>query len=311
MCGCWLYRRLTGDLSTAVESYLVPELPEVQTLRQSLIDRVLSRVVVTVKVRRSTVVTGCAKPAALLHGLRLAGIDRHGKQLALRGLSVSGAHDSHQRPCVCVHLGMSGSLRYFPGDPGPAQIDRHVHVIWTLDDGGKMIFRDPRRFGGLWTFPSTDALWQDRWRCLGPDALRVSPTQLHCRLKQTGRPIKSALLDQRVTAGLGNIYVDELLFACRWHPLISSDHLHLHDIQIMVRYLRTLLRGAIRTGGSTLRDYSDANGQKGQFQQRHRVYGRAGQPCARCSRLLVSIRVVGRTTVYCPRCQRRTVARSS
>ncbi len=287
----------------------MPELPEVQTVRQSLIDGVVGRTVIQVKVRRPGVIRGCAKPSSLLRGTRLAGIERHGKQLAIHGASMEPARGQNKTPCVCVHLGMTGTLERLPSSQGMSPgsrgvvLDRHVHVIWTLDDGRKIVFRDPRRFGGLWTFPCVTTLWHDRWRCLGQDALLISPTQLYRRLGLTRRSIKAALLDQHVIAGLGNIYVDELLFTCRLHPLVCSCDLTRSGIQTMVRHLRTLLRRAIQCGGSTLRDYADANGQTGRFQQRHRVYGRAGQPCLRCGCRLDSIRIVGRTTVYCQRCQ--------
>jgi len=161
-----------------------------------------------------------------------------------------------------------------------------------------------RRFGGVWTFPDRAALAAERWHRLGPDALAVRPAELNAGLGRTGRPIKAALLDQQVVAGLGNIYVDELLFAARLAPHARADGLDLPAVQRLVRQMRRLLRRAIDAGGSTFRDYVDAAGEAGRFQQSHRVYGRAGLGCRRCGRPLGSTLVAGRTTVWCPRCQR-------
>lgn len=290
----------------------MPELPEIESLRRSLGHQVVGRKVVAVEVHRSSMVTGENTPAALLCGHRLISANRHGKQLAIYGQKVSRHSNINDHPCVCVHLGMSGSLRRVPDVPALESPTcdvsktpvRHVHVTWLLDDGSRLLYRDPRRFGGLWTFSNTKALWNNRWHRLGTDALRITPQELHSRLKTSKRPIKSALLDQQVIAGLGNIYVDELLFACRLHPLIESQHIDLQVIRKLIRRLRTLLQRAITIGGSTFRDYADANGQAGGFQAYHRVYGRAGKPCIHCNQPLMSISVSGRTTVYCSVCQK-------
>ncbi len=283
----------------------MPELPEVESVCRSLAGRLVGRRVVDVTVNRRSVVHGSAKPARLLRGMVVTGIERHGKQMALCAGARDHTHTSGGGPCVCIHLGMSGTLRHVAGDAKntPHAQDKHTHVIWRLDDASRVQFRDPRRFGGLWAFDSKAALLEHRWGVLGPDALRATPTQLHHKLKHTHRPIKSALLDQHVVAGLGNIYVDELLFTCGLHPLTPGNGLGFETTQRLVRRMRSLLARAIRTGGSTLRDYQDAAGAPGQFQTQHRVYGRQGRPCAVCSGELVSLLVAGRTTVCCLRCQ--------
>lgn len=122
-------------------------------------------------------------------------------------------------------------------------------------------------------------------------------------LKLTTRPIKAALLDQNIIAGLGNIYVDELLFHCRLHPLHRADQLTPHAARRLVAAMRRLLHRAIARSGSSVRDYVNANGSIGQFQRHHQVYGRAGQACRRCLTILSEIRICGRTSVFCPMCQ--------
>ncbi len=282
----------------------MPELPEVESVRRSLLRHLPGRTITAVKLLRPDIVTGPATPSALLRGRTIGDILRHGKQLAI--LTQASANP----PCLCVHLGMTGSLRYFPSSAiGHAKsatqpdLPPHAHIIWQLDDGGKLVFADPRRFGGIWTYPNPAALRESRWNTLGADALTITPRQLHSRLAASRRPLKSALLDQNLIAGLGNIYVDELLFDCRLHPSTPCDCLTFDQVRALVSRMRRLLGRAIRAGGSTLRDYVDGQGNPGGFQFRHKVYGRAGQPCRNCRALLQSLTLAGRTTVYCPACQ--------
>ncbi|HEX7008392.1 MAG TPA: bifunctional DNA-formamidopyrimidine glycosylase/DNA-(apurinic or apyrimidinic site) lyase [Phycisphaeraceae bacterium] len=272
--------------------FAVPELPEVENVRRTLALRIVNRPICAVEIRRASVIHGPHTPRALLADSAVARVERHGKQLALIGPSG--------QPCLGIHLGMTGSLRH---TSSIAQQDQHVHVAWRLDDGSWMIFRDPRRFGGIWAFPSFQALQAGRWAKLGPDALSITPADLHRRLQRTRQAIKAALLDQHLLAGLGNIYADELLFACRLWPLTPACRLSLAQTQQLVRAMRRLLARAIRAGGSTLRDYVNAQGQPGGFQLQHRVYNRAGQPCTICKGPLTRLTLAGRTTVCCPRCQ--------
>ena len=284
----------------------MPELPEVETVRRSLEPCLMGRTIQAVELLRPDVVTGSATPAALLVGQTVTALQRHGKQLAMVG-SQRGKNGSPAR-CICVHLGMTGSLRYFQGRTPPG---RHNHVVWQLQGGGRVLFADPRRFGGLWTFASRAALLERRWAVLGPDALTVSPTLLHARLMGTRRPLKSALLDQSVVAGLGNIYVDELLHACGLHPCTPAGTLTFAQVGPLVRRMRRLLGRAIEAGGSTVRDYVDGTGRQGGFQLRHQVYGRAGEQCRGCGAVLEQLIVGGRTTVFCSGCQRSAKTQAS
>ncbi len=273
----------------------MPELPEVENVRLGLAKTVLGQRVVKVTVRRADVVVGLCTPAGLLCGRVIVRINRLGKQLALIA-------DTSDGPCVCVHLGMTGSLRYYPAGE-PFKPDVHTHVFWRLESGGRMAFRDPRRFGGLWACRSFGEMHAARWSGLGEDALTITPAGLHAQLKRTRRPTKSALLDQAVVAGLGNIYVDELLYGCRISPLRPARDLDVSQVRALVGRMRRLLTRAIQAGGSTLRDYVDAGGRSGGYQFQHKVYGRSGQSCPRCRQLLCTATVCGRTTVYCGGCQ--------
>ena len=294
--------------------WAMPELPEVECVRLSLERRLLGRRVVSVRVNRSDIVRGDASPNALLRGDTVARVLRHGKQLAVVGDSGG---------CLCVHLGMSGQLCFVhPADATGTRLQAmkrtdtrrgstdphlppHTHLVWRLDDGTGMRFTDPRRFGGVWVFEDLAALQASRWSALGQDALHATPVKLHHALAATKRGLKAALLDQSLIAGLGNIYVDELLFAAQLHPLQPAPTLTRRRVEGLTRRMRTLLAGAVERGGSSLRDYVDADNQQGSQQARHRVYGRAGQRCKRrgCRARIASAQVAGRTTAWCPGCQ--------
>lgn len=291
----------------------MPELPEVECVRLSLERLVVGRRIKAVRVRRADVITGEADKGALLVGDKVSRVLRHGKQLAIVG---SGGG------CVCVHLGMSGQFCVMGLEQADATLNErttagfgslqqlkppaHTHVLWEFDDSLALRFTDPRRFGGLWTYASEDDLVDQRWSVLGHDALQITPGQLSNALAQTRRGLKAALLDQHLVAGLGNIYVDELLFNAKLHPLMPACELNHARVPGLVRQMKTLLAGAIQRGGSSLRDYVDGANQRGSQQTRHRVYGRGGQPCKRrgCSSTIHNEQVAGRTTAWCPSCQR-------
>lgn len=280
----------------------MPELPEVENVRLGLLHTVVGQHIVSVSIRRPDVIHGPRRPNDLLSGRTVAQIERSGKQLALQSGCLDDRKRANNAPCVCVHLGMTGSLRYYTSgiDFKP---DLHTHVIWRLENGGQMAFRDPRRFGGLWTYASAGELFSQRWSRLGEDALTITATQLHAGLQRIRRPMKAALLNQGLIAGLGNIYVDELLFACGLSPFQPASEISMRQVCRLVPRMRRLLRQAIRSGGSTLRDYVDVQGRSGGYQHRHAVYGRSGQPCPCCGLSLSRSRIAGRTTVWCTSCQ--------
>lgn len=277
----------------------MPELPEVEHLRRSLDPVLVGTRLVRVAVRRRSVVarSGQLLEQALLAGSRIRSTVRHGKQMALI------ADDGR---ALVVQLGMTGSVTIESGAPPKGMDGKHRHVIWELEDARRMVFRDPRRFGGLTAFASEDSL-RSAWSALGPDALLTAPGALAKHLVQTlagrNRPVKAALLDQAVLAGLGNIYADEALFAAQVHPLRPASCLSSAECSAIAREAHRILSEAAERGGSTLRDYRDAFGRPGEAVQIHRVYGRTGEPCTRCNGVIESIRLQGRTTAFCPRCQ--------
>lgn len=295
----------------------MPELPEVERVARTLAPIIVGLRVVTADLRRPDIVEGEATAPALLKGAKIARVARHGKQLAI--LSEDGR-------ALVVQLGMTGQLTArrpgVSGDPQPwPDGDRHVHAIWDLEGGSdegavdaagtrrraggrvRMVFRDPRRFGGLTPIGSVEAL-AARWAELGPDALEVTGAGLWDALRGTRRAVKAALLDQRVVAGVGNIYADEALHAAKIRPSRSARRLGAERAGALAASVRAVLAAAVEAGGSTLRDFVDADGEPGSYRDRHQVYGRGGEACRRCGAPLRSGVIAQRTTVWCPACQK-------
>lgn len=293
----------------------MPELPEVEHVRCTLAPVLVGARIDDVRLVRRDIVTGPAtsKPhsapgirktsrtprirrADLLRGQTIIALHRHGKQLAIEG-NAGGV--------LCIHLGMTGQLFYLDRGARPPNA-AHIHSIWRTErngETGRLMFRDPRRFGGIWVFESMDQLEDERWNMLGVDALDLRVQELRTALTGRKSPIKAALLNQNLIAGLGNIYVDEALFAAAIHPLRRADDLDRADTRRLAHSIRRVLRAALRSGGSTLRDYVDAQGRSGEFTSRHRVYGRAGLPCVKCGTALVKAVIAQRTTCFCSHCQ--------
>lgn len=281
----------------------MPELPEVEHLRQTLAPVLVGAKVLRVRLARRDIVRPVNQTRStrvssrdLLGADVIQRLERQGKNLAIIGKSGRA---------LGVHLGMSGQLRFIlKGD----LLDKsdHVHCTWWLKNSateGKLIFRDPRRFGGLFPAQSFDQLRQQRWDQLGPDALTIKPPDLFERLHQRNRPIKAALLDQSLIAGVGNIYADEALFVARIHPRVACMRLSRRDCERLTNAIQRVMSQAIGLGGSTIRSYIDSDGRGGTYASKHQVYGRKGKPCSRCESTLLGISVAQRTTVFCPECQ--------
>jgi formamidopyrimidine-DNA glycosylase len=275
----------------------MPELPEVESVRRSLTPHVLGRRIVAVDLARRDIVTGEHSPDALLVGSCMVELRRRGKQLAI--IADNGR-------LLLVHLGMSGQLFWLAPGAGAPRAD-HIHARWSLatESGapaGEIIFRDPRRFGGLWTLPDHAAL-EHHWRALGPDALTITPAQLAAAVATSRRAIKTLLLDQHALAGVGNIYADEALHASGIHPRYRADRLTAAQVVRLAGAIRRVLAASIRAGGSTLRDYVQGDGTRGGYASRHKVYGRAGEACRTCGEPLASAVLGQRMTVWCRSCQ--------
>jgi formamidopyrimidine-DNA glycosylase len=229
---------------------------------------------------------------AELIGRRVGVIERRGKWIFIE---LKG-----QRLLV-VHLGMTGQLTVVPAN---LPVQPHTHVIFDLSRRRQLRFRDVRRFGCVFLLPDGQTVDQYLEEIgLGPEPFGVSQAYWVERLAQTARNLKAILLDQRMVAGVGNIYADEALFAARLHPARAGNSLTRHEVRRLGRAVPEVLNLAIDKRGSSIRDYIGGSGQRGDFQHEFRVYGRTDQPCVRCKGSILQIRLAGRSTHFCPRCQ--------
>jgi len=274
----------------------VPELPEVETVRRAIASVLEGARLEHVEIRDARLVRPFDPEivAGELVGERVAEIGRRGKYLIV-------GFDSGRS--LLVHLRMTGSLRH--ARRGALADDPHTRAVIRLDNGSDVAYRDVRRFGTWELFEHGELAPYLRAR-LGPEPLgSLSAAQLGKRLEGRRAPLKSALLDQRTIAGLGNIYVDEALWHSGLHPLRVAGGLDEAEIVRLHRAIRRVLRTGIERQGSTLRDYALPDGTYGSMQAEFRAYGRGGEPCERCRTALVRIVVGGRTTTFCPYCQQR------
>ncbi len=268
----------------------MPELPEVQNVVDSLRPLIARRIIQSVVLRRTDISTPPdADWARLLTGKRIRAVRRRGKRIYF---------DLDDGNRFFVHLGMTGRLRFLPCTQAD---ESHTHLIFMLSGRptATLRFIDPRRFGGIYWEGSTSRDDDS----LGPEPLEMTSQDFATRLKSTSRPVKSALLDQRLVAGLGNIYVDEALHLAGIRPTRCSKRLQFIEVERLVQAIRDVLNRAIAAGGSTLRDYVNAVGDAGNFQKRHLVYGRENKPCQTCTTPIRRIVLAGRSTHFCPACQ--------
>jgi formamidopyrimidine-DNA glycosylase len=272
----------------------VPELPEVETTLRDLRPAVTGR-------RIAAALAGprrLRKPwspdwTGRLVGRTVRGGRRRGKWIVL---------DLDDGSALVFHLGMSGQLTAVPA--GTPRAD-HTHLVLGLG-GTELRFRDPRRFGSATLF--ADAAAVDRFfdeAGLGPEPFELDPGVWGQRLKGTKRNLKAVLLDQRVVAGVGNIYADESLFAARLHPARPAPSLTAAEAGRLRKAVVAVLNRAVERRGSSIRDYVGGTGEGGAYQDEFRVYGRTGEPCPRCRTPIERVRLAGRSTHFCPRCQPR------
>jgi formamidopyrimidine-DNA glycosylase len=270
----------------------VPELPEVETVRRQLAPQLEGATVVDAGAFPSAKFT----EAVEVVGTSLGAVGRRGKYLLV------GLDDDRE---LVVHLGMTGRLAVEPAGPPPSDDGPHLRAWWRFDDGRRLTFHDVRRFGRIAVVPAGDHRRLATLHALGPEPWDADFTAegLRRSVVTSRRALKTLLLSQRAVAGVGNIYADEALWLAGVHPL--ARRLSRDRADALHAAIRQVLSEGIADGGTTLRDYRDALGGEGAHQERLRCYGRAGLPCRRCGRALRRGVVDGRTTTWCPSCQRR------
>ena len=283
----------------------MPELPEVETVRRGLAPVMEGAVIAQADVNRPDLRWPFPEGMAdRLTGQKVLGLRRRSKYILA---------DLASGESLLIHLGMSGRMLisgHTVGDfhhehPAPA---KHDHVILHMDGGVRITFNDARRFGAMDLLQTTEQ--EDHWliRDLGPEPLgnAFNEAYLVDRLKGRNTPIKSALLDQRIVSGLGNIYVCEVLFRAGIHPKRKAGNISAQRVAGLVPIIRDVLDEAIAAGGSSLKDYRQTDGELGYFQHGFQVYDREGAPCVTpdCGRPIDRIVQSGRSSFFCPQCQR-------
>ncbi|WP_217586941.1 DNA-formamidopyrimidine glycosylase [Lentibacillus saliphilus] len=273
----------------------MPELPEVETIKETLKYLVLDKDIIDVDIFWPKMIKqpdDCAVFKSILTGQTIQDVTRKGKFLVF-----------HLNDHVLVsHLRMEGKYSVHPSD---APIKKHTHVIFHLSTGEDLRYNDVRKFGTMHVFPKGDELTQKPLMTLGPDPFETDFTvdYLYGKLQKTNRLIKVALLDQSIVAGLGNIYVDETLYRAQIHPLRRACTLTKLEVGAVHEHAIQTLEEAVLQGGTTIRSYVNTQGTMGMFQQKLAVYGQTDKPCPSCGTPIVKLRAAGRGTHICTTCQ--------
>ena len=275
----------------------MPELPEVETIRRQLEAVVVDRTITKLRILDPLLVTP-SSPTRIrraVEGQRVQQVQRRGKYLLL---------ELDSGDTLTMHLRMTGRLHHSPTGCAPA--DRHRRARLEFDDGGTLDFSDTRRFGRMWIVPVEHSDPQGYWHArLGVEPLERTFTAARLGQILAGRtaPIKASVLDQRLIAGVGNIYADEALFQAGVHPARPAGSLDANEVASLRDAIRDRLRAGIRSGGASIDRYRDTIGTPGTMQDMLRVHRHQGDPCPRCHTTVVKTRVAGRGTYFCPTCQ--------
>ena len=283
----------------------MPELPEVETVRRGLLPVLEGGLIERAEVNRPDLRWPLPdRMAERLTGQRVTALRRRSKYLLA---------DLESGETLLVHLGMSGRMLISGAQIGGFHHDhpapqKHDHVVLHMERGARITFNDARRFGAMDLMPTETADQHLLLRGLGPEPFGndFNAPYLAARLKGRKTPVKAALLDQRIVAGLGNIYVAETLYRARISPLRQAGNLMESQVHALVPVIREVLAEAIEAGGSSLRDFRQANGELGYFSKHFQVYDREGQPCETpgCPGTITRTVQSGRSSFWCPACQR-------
>ena len=283
----------------------MPELPEVETVRRGLSPAMEGVVITSAQVNRPDLRWPFPdRMAERLTGARVNQLRRRSKYILA---------DLDTGESLLIHLGMSGRMTV-SGDPlgqfahAHPQAEKHDHVVFDMENGARITFNDPRRFGAMDLLDTATAEQHKLLAVLGPEPLGNDFHEQHLidSFRNRNTPVKSALLDQRIVAGLGNIYVCEALFRAAISPRRKAGQISAKRVASLVPIIRTVLQDAILAGGSSLKDFRQADGELGYFQHSFDVYGREGDPCRRegCRGTVGRITQSGRSSFYCAQCQR-------
>lgn len=276
----------------------MPELPEVETVLRGLRKTALGRRITQVEIDHVGVIVGDpAEFAERLEGRSIAALRRKGKVLVAELAGQSGGVPLY----LVMRLGMTGRVTVLPCG---APLEPHTHVRMRFETEEKELrFRDARRFGSLRCYTREQV--EKLLASLGPDARQVSEQTFLRSLRGRRGAIKSWLMNQQVLAGLGNIYADEALFEARIHPLSQPERIAPDAARRLFRAIQQVLKNAVNLQGTSFRDYIDIEGRPGNYRQKLRAYQKTGEPCPRCRRPIRRLIIAGRSSHFCPGCQRR------
>jgi len=277
----------------------MPELPEVETVARGLQRAVVGRKILSVTLGKTDFIDDPETVEKQLPGRKILAVERYGKFLLLRLSGSEGAGQGNEGVALLVHLGMTGML--LPQAVNEPQ-RKHTHVVLQLDDGQELRYVDPRRFGRI-AYLAGEVL-SGELRRFGADPLEAGLEEFSRRIRARRARIKALLLDQHVLRGVGNIYADESLWKAKIHPAQLGARLKPHRVEQLYGALQDILQKAIALRGSSISDFLDAEGLPGEYQRHHRVYGREGKGCSRCKTPIRRVIVAGRSSYYCPNCQR-------
>ncbi|HDZ25348.1 MAG TPA: bifunctional DNA-formamidopyrimidine glycosylase/DNA-(apurinic or apyrimidinic site) lyase [Candidatus Aminicenantes bacterium] len=289
-----IWFKKSAGLINQAPTLKMPELPEVETIVRNLSSKLKGLEISSVKIIYPPVLRK-KKPSLIndLKGRKVVSVRRRGKMLLInfeRNLSL------------LIHLKMTGQLLFYPREE---PLDKHTHFILSFKDENKELrFRDVRKFGFISCIRNLDISCADELKNLGPEPLEIDFPLFKKLFQGRKARLKSLLLNQNFIAGIGNIYADEILFQAKLHPLTPASHLGDDDLKRLLKAIRDVLRKAIVHKGSSIRSFTNAEGKRGKFQNYHQVYGRESQSCFICGEKIKRLRLGGRSSSFCPRCQK-------
>jgi len=272
----------------------MPELPEVETIVRGLNKQIINSYISSIEIYyNNLIISNPREFKNKVRGQQIVKISRHGKYIFIH---------LNKEQIIVIHLRMTGQL--FIKDK-KAKLDKHTHLeMFFKGNKTKVVYRDIRKFGRFELISSNNYTSYLLHRQLAPDALVIDSVDFYNRVIKKRKVLKAVLLDQRVIAGIGNIYTDEILFREKISPVYLASDLTKKQVSSLLKRIKKVLNDAILKKGTTFSDYVNSYGEKGQFQLALKVYKRAGKPCVLCDETIERTKVAGRSTFFCPRCQR-------
>jgi formamidopyrimidine-DNA glycosylase len=272
----------------------MPELPEVETIAQGLSSKLKNLEISSIRIIYPPVLRN--EDLTIINdlkGRKVAGVRRRGKMLLI---------DFERDLSLLIHLKMTGQLLFYPREE---PLDKHTHFVLSFkDEKNELRFRDVRKFGFISCLRTFDVSCADELKNLGPEPLEIKLFQFKKLFQGRKARLKSLLLNQYFISGIGNIYADEILFQAKLHPLVPASHIGDEDLKRLLKAVRGILRRAIIHKGSSIRSFTNDEGKTGEFQDYHKVYGRESLSCFICGEKIRRLRLGGRSSFFCPRCQK-------